>query len=101
MATLVGIFSMTHSPFCYMPPEKWNDVRASRSLRADVPVDDLAGNRAKAARISLAFTALRSRLAALAAVGMTELCAHVVGSPAQQADTRRFLGALSREVAGR
>jgi len=66
MATLVGIFNMTHSPFCYMPPEKWNDVRASRSLRADVPVDDVAANRAKAARISLAFTALRSRLAAAA-----------------------------------
>ena len=42
MATLVGIFNMTHSPFCYMPPQKWNDVRASRSLRADVPVDDEA-----------------------------------------------------------
>ena len=53
MATLVGIFNMTHSPFCYMPPEQWNDVRASRSLRADVPVDDVAANRAKAARISL------------------------------------------------
>jgi len=66
MATLVGIFNMTHSPFCYMPPEKWNDVRASRSLRADVPVDDVAANRAKAARISLAFTALRARLAAAA-----------------------------------
>src|SRR4029453_423785 len=49
MATLVGIFNMTHSPFCYMPPEKWNDVRASRSLRADVPVDDVAANRAGAA----------------------------------------------------
>ena len=66
MATLVGIFNMTHSPFCYMPPQKWNDVRASRSLRADVPVDDESGNRAKAARISLAFTALRARLAAAA-----------------------------------
>jgi 3-O-methylgallate 3,4-dioxygenase len=66
MATLVGIFNMTHSPFCYMPPEKWNDVRSSRSLRADVPVDDVAANRAKAARISLAFTALRARLAAAA-----------------------------------
>jgi len=43
--------------------------------------------------------ALRTRLAALAAVGMTELCAHVVGSAAQQADTRRFLGGLSRDLA--
>ena len=66
MATLVGIFNMTHSPFCYMPPDKWNEVRASRSLRADVPLDDVDANRAKAARISLAFTALRARLAAAA-----------------------------------
>lgn len=43
--------------------------------------------------------ALGARLEHLAAVGMTELCAHVVGSPAQQADTRQFLGALSRDVA--
>src|SRR4030095_5695292 len=66
MATLVGIFNMTHSPFCYMPPEKWNDVRASRARGADVRGEDVAPNRAKAARISLAFTALRARLAAAA-----------------------------------
>ena len=32
MATLVGVFNMSHSPFCYMPAERWNDVRAARSL---------------------------------------------------------------------
>ena len=41
---------------------------------------------------------LRSRLAELASVGMTELCAQVVGSPEQQRATREFLGALSRET---
>ena len=66
MATLVGVFNMSHSPFCYMPPEKWNDVRACRSLRADVPVDDVEANRAKAARDRAAFAALRARLAAAA-----------------------------------
>ena len=30
MATLGGVFNMAHSPFCYMPPERWNEVRASR-----------------------------------------------------------------------
>jgi aromatic ring-opening dioxygenase catalytic subunit (LigB family) len=64
MATLAGIFAMAHSPFCYMPPERWNDVRASRSLRADVPMDDLAANRAKWTRIQEAFATLRARLAA-------------------------------------
>jgi hypothetical protein len=64
MATLAGVFNMSHSPFCYMPPEKWNEVRASRSLRPDVPVDDLEANRAKAARVAKAFAALRAQLAA-------------------------------------
>lgn len=64
MATLVGVFNMSHSPFCYMAPERWNDVRASRSLRGDVPFDDVATNRAKAARVAAAFAVLKSRLAA-------------------------------------
>ena len=38
MATLAGVFNTSHSPFCYMPAERWNDVRASRSLRADAGV---------------------------------------------------------------
>jgi len=41
---------------------------------------------------------LRARLAELAAIGMTELCAQVVGSPEQQQATREFLGGLSREA---
>ena len=57
MATLVGIFNMTHSPFCYMPPEKWNDVRASRFAARRRAGGRRAANRAKAARISLVFTA--------------------------------------------
>jgi hypothetical protein len=64
MATLAGVFTMSHSPFCYMPPERWNDVRASRSLRRDVPADDVDTNRAKAARVEAAFATLRARLAA-------------------------------------
>jgi hypothetical protein len=66
MATLVGVVTMAHSPFCYLPPERWNAVRASRSLRADVPFDDVEVNRAKAARIQAALARLRERLAAVA-----------------------------------
>src|SRR5262249_3818137 len=64
MATLAGVFAMSHSPFCYMPAERWNDVRASRSLRSDVPLDDVETNRAKAARVVAAFAALKQRLVA-------------------------------------
>jgi hypothetical protein len=66
MATLVGVFAMSHSPFCYMPAERWNDVRVSRSLRADVPFDDVESNRTKAARVAAAFASLKGRLAAAA-----------------------------------
>jgi hypothetical protein len=63
MARLVGVFNVSHSPFCYMPPERWNEVRANRSLRADVPLDDLDTNRVKAGRIQNAFATLRQELA--------------------------------------
>jgi hypothetical protein len=66
MARLVGVFATAHSPFCYMDPERWNEVRARRALRADVPRDDLDANRQKAGRIQAAFDALRDELAAAA-----------------------------------
>lgn len=62
MAQVVGVFNTAHSPFCYMPPERWNEVRANRSLRADVPMDDLETNKQKAERIRQAFATLRRRL---------------------------------------
>lgn len=64
MAILVGIFNTAHSLFCYLPPERWNEVRAGRPLRADVPLDDLQTNRKKAERIRAGFAALREKLAA-------------------------------------
>ena len=65
MARVVGVFNMAHSPFCYRAPEQWNEVRASRSLRGDVPFDDVEVNRAKAARVQTAFATLRRELAAV------------------------------------
>ena len=64
MASLVGVCAMSHSPFCYMAPERWNEVRASRALRADVPLDEVETNRAKAARVAAAFATLKAALAA-------------------------------------
>jgi hypothetical protein len=66
MATLVGVLATSHSPTTYLPAERWNEVRASRSLRADVPFDDLDANRAKKARVERGFATLRERLAAAA-----------------------------------
>src|SRR5262249_61769477 len=63
MAPLVGVFNVAHSPTCYRPAEEWNEVRASRTLRADVPMDSLEDNRHKKARVEAAFAALRARLA--------------------------------------
>jgi hypothetical protein len=62
MAQLVGVFNTSHTPFCYMPPENWNFIRANRTLRADVPMDDEAGNRAKFERIQAAFDKLRTKM---------------------------------------
>ena len=63
MASVVGLYNVIHSPFCYMPPERWNEVRASRSLRGDVPMEDLETNRAKAEGIKNGFATLRRKLA--------------------------------------
>ena len=62
MARLVGVFNTAHTPFCYMPPERWNEVRAQRSLREDVPFDDLDENRRKSQRIRDAFATLRGKV---------------------------------------
>jgi hypothetical protein len=62
MAKLVGVFNTAHSPFLYMPPERWNEVRANRSLREDVPMDDLDENLKKAERIKSAFGALKAKV---------------------------------------
>ncbi|HET7340096.1 MAG TPA: hypothetical protein VFL90_01440 [Methylomirabilota bacterium] len=64
MATLVGVFTTSHSPTTYQPAERWNEVRASRRLRADVPFDDLEANRAKKARVERGFATLREKLIA-------------------------------------
>ena len=33
MAEVVGVFNVAHSPFCYTPGERWNEIRATRKLR--------------------------------------------------------------------
>ena len=65
MAKLVGVFGTSHTPFCYMPPENWNAIRATRALRSDVPMDDLETSRKKFDTIQAAFGKLRTKMAEL------------------------------------
>jgi len=63
MAKLVSILGMVHTPFCYIPPQQWGQIREGRHLRADVPQDGGEAE-AKAQRIRNAFDELRDKLAA-------------------------------------
>lgn len=62
MAKLVGAYTTSHSPFCYMPAERWNEVRGNRSLREDVPVEDLPTAKAKEQRIKDAFATMKAQM---------------------------------------
>jgi hypothetical protein len=62
MAKVVGVFNTAHSPFCFLPAERWNEVRARGPLREDVPMDDLAECMRKGQRIQAGFATLRARL---------------------------------------
>jgi hypothetical protein len=65
MAKIVGVLQTSHSPFLYRNPDGWEEVRAKRPIRADVPVDDLEGNRRKHARVQESFATLKRKLADL------------------------------------
>ena len=62
MAKVVGVINTAHTPFCYMAPERWNEVRANRSLREDVPMDSLEENLKKKERIEAGFATLRAQM---------------------------------------
>ena len=64
MAKFLGVYNASHTPFCFAPPEAWDEMRAARQLRPDVPVDDLAENRRKYERLQQALATLRARIAA-------------------------------------
>jgi 3-O-methylgallate 3,4-dioxygenase len=62
MAKVVGVYNTVHTPFCFMPPSIWNEVRANRSLREDVPFDDDETNVHKHQRIQDAFAILKKHI---------------------------------------
>src|SRR5580700_539533 len=65
MAKLVGTFFHSHGGTTSIPGDQWGELRSSRPVRQDVPVDDRETNVAKAARTHEGFRILRERLAAL------------------------------------
>ncbi len=63
MATFLGVYNASHTPFCFAEPETWNETRAARSLRQDVPFDDLEENRRKSGRLHASLEKLRLMIA--------------------------------------
>jgi hypothetical protein len=63
MAKIVGVYNASHSPFCFMPPEQWDEMRSTRKVREDVPLDGLDENRRKASRLQDALATLRQKIA--------------------------------------
>lgn len=65
MATLVGTFFHSHGGTTDAPGELWRELRLSRPVREDVPIEDDATNIKKAERIHECFRLLRERIAEL------------------------------------
>jgi len=63
MAKVVSAAIVAHTPFCYMSPERWVEMRKARPIRTDVPEDSLEVNKEKHARIQRAFGMVREKLA--------------------------------------
>jgi len=62
MATISLVLACSHSGFLYSAPEQWNETRARRSIRANVPFDSVDENVAKFARCMQGFATLKARL---------------------------------------
>lgn len=63
MANLVGTFFHSHGGTTSLDPARWEEVRSSRPIRSDVPIDSQETNLAKGARIHDSFRVLREKVA--------------------------------------
>ena len=63
MAKIVLVAGCSHSPYLFTPPERWAESRARRPIRADVPEDSPAVNKAKHAQCLAAFARVRAKVA--------------------------------------
>jgi hypothetical protein len=62
MAQLAGAYYMSHANWAFRPGDDWNETRAGRKHRSDVPFDDVSTNQKKAARIRKARHTLRAEV---------------------------------------
>lgn len=62
MAEVSLVMACSHSPFLYTRPEQWNETRARRQLRADVPFETVEECVAKFNRCMRAFDTLKERV---------------------------------------
>lgn len=62
MARLSLVMSCSHSPFLYTDPGIWNQIRAKRPLRKDVPHDSEEANREKFDRCQKGFGVLKAKI---------------------------------------
>ena len=62
MARIPLVMTTSHSPFLYTPPEYWNQIRAKRSYRDEVPYDSDDVNREKFDRCQADLAKLRAKV---------------------------------------
>ena len=65
MAKLIGTFFHSHGGTTSLDPALWEEVRLTRPIREDVPIDDHETNLRKGARIHDSFRVLREKIAEL------------------------------------
>jgi len=65
MAKVSLVLCCSHSTFLFTSPETWNETRAKRTLRRNVPHDSLESNVAKFDRCVKAFGVLREKIEAV------------------------------------
>jgi Catalytic LigB subunit of aromatic ring-opening dioxygenase len=62
MARIPLVMTTSHSPFLYTPPEYWNQIRAKRSYRDEVPYDSDDVNKEKYERCQAGLARLRAKV---------------------------------------
>ena len=64
MAKIVLVETMSHSPFLFTKPEKWNEIRAARPTSERNPWTTDEENQAQYERVQSAFTVLKEKMEA-------------------------------------
>lgn len=62
MAEVSLVIACSHSPFLYLEPEGWDQIRSRRPVKKDTPRDSVEVNKEKFQRCMKAFSTLREKL---------------------------------------